>query len=155
MEHLGTRPLETPRLLLRRFLPEDAAPMYRNWASDPEVTEFLTWQPHESVEAAARTIEGWIHDYQRLDCYLWAIVPKDLGEPIGSISIVQQDDNLKMVHFGYCIGTPWWGKGVMSEALAALIKFFFEAVGVNRIESRHSCLNPGSGAVMVKCGLKY
>lgn len=52
MNHLGTKRLETDRLVLRRFVPEDAADMYRNWASDPEVTKFLTWPPHSSVEVS-------------------------------------------------------------------------------------------------------
>ena len=49
MRHTGTITLETPRLILRRFAAGDAAAMYRNWASDPEVTRFLTWPPHESL----------------------------------------------------------------------------------------------------------
>lgn len=42
MKHQGTKTIETPRLILRRFTLEDAPAMYRNWASDPEVTKFLT-----------------------------------------------------------------------------------------------------------------
>ena len=43
MEHIGTKRLETERLILRPFVTEDAAPMFRNWASDPKVTRYLTW----------------------------------------------------------------------------------------------------------------
>ena len=50
MEHKGTVTLETPRLILRRLTLADAEPMYRNWASDPGVTKFLTWPTHSSVE---------------------------------------------------------------------------------------------------------
>ena len=46
LRHSGTRTIETDRLILRRFTVEDAPAMYSNWASDPEVTRFLTWQPH-------------------------------------------------------------------------------------------------------------
>jgi ribosomal-protein-alanine N-acetyltransferase len=60
-----------------------------------------------------------------------------------------------MVHIGYCIGTKWWHKGYTSEAMAALIEFFFEKVGVNRIESQHDPNNPNSGKVMAKCDMKY
>ena len=49
MNHLGTKMIETERLLLRPFQAEDAVPMFRNWASDPEVTKFLTWQPHKNA----------------------------------------------------------------------------------------------------------
>ena len=55
MEHKGTVTLETPRLILRRLTLADAEPMYRNWASDPEVTKFLTWPTHSSVENVYRS----------------------------------------------------------------------------------------------------
>ena len=60
-----------------------------------------------------------------------------------------------MVHIGYCIGKPWWHQGITSEALAAVIGFFFDRVGVSRIEARHDARNPRSGLVMRKCGMKY
>jgi ribosomal-protein-alanine N-acetyltransferase len=49
----------------------------------------------------------------------------------------------------------WWHRGYTSEALAELIRFFFEEVGANRIEARHDPRNPNSGKVMLKCGMKY
>jgi ribosomal-protein-alanine N-acetyltransferase len=60
-----------------------------------------------------------------------------------------------MVHIGYCVSRAWWRRGVTSEALGAVIQFFFEEVGVNRVESRHDPRNPNSGRVMLKCGMKY
>ena len=71
------------------------------------------------------------------------------------MAAVEQNDDTKMVHIGYCIGQKWWRKGIVSEALAEVIRFFFEQVGVNRVESRHDPNNPNSGKVMTKCGLKY
>lgn len=50
MKNLGTKYLETERLELRRFVIEDAEAMFENWASDAEVTKFLTCPAHESVE---------------------------------------------------------------------------------------------------------
>jgi ribosomal-protein-alanine N-acetyltransferase len=80
---------------------------------------------------------------------------KELWEPIGSIAAAEQRDDTKMVHIGYCIGRKWWNKGITSEALKEIIRFFFEEVCVNRIESRHDPRNPNSGKVMTKRGLKY
>ena len=60
-----------------------------------------------------------------------------------------------MVHIGYCIGRKWWHQDITSEALAALIRFFFTEVGVNRIESRYDPRNVNSGRVMVSCGMKF
>lgn len=156
MKHLGTKKLETERLILRPFVVEDAEIMYKNWASDPEVTKFMTWPPHESVQVTRSLLEDWISQYNNKEFYHWTIILKESGdEPIGSISVVSKDDAIQMVHIGYCIGRKWWKQGITSSALAALIQFFFEEVGVNRIELKHDTNNPNSGRVMMKCGLKY
>ncbi len=156
MKHLGTKQLETNRLILRQFTMEDTDAMYRNWASDPEVTKFLTWPHHETVEISHTVLTDWVSQYSKDDCYQWAISLKENGnEPIGSIAAVHMNDVTEMVHIGYCIGKKWWNQGITSEALGALIKFFFEEVGANRVELRHDPKNPNSGKVMQKCGLKY
>jgi RimJ/RimL family protein N-acetyltransferase len=155
MTHKGTVALETERLILRRLTPEDASPMFRNWANDPEVTKYLTWQPHGSVDVTRNVISDWIRAYEKPDYYSWAIELKSLGEPIGSIAVVQENDAIRMVSIGYCIGKAWWRKGFASEALAELVRFFFEEVGANRIEARHDPRNPNSGKVMMKAGLQY
>lgn len=155
MKQLGIKKLETERLWLRRFTVEDAESMYNNWASDDEVTKYLTWPAHDSVETTKKSVEYWVSQYTNEDFYHWAIVPKELGQPIGTIGAVDQNNAMGMVHIGYCIGKDWWGQGYMSEALNRLIEFFFEEVNVNRIESRFDPRNPGSGKVMEKCGLQY
>ena len=156
MRHCGTQTLETERLLLRPFLPDDAEAMFRNWASDPEVTKFLTWPPHASVEVSRAVLAEWVRSYARETFYQWAIVLKEHGrDPIGSISAVKLDEALSIVHIGYCIGQSWWHRGIMSEALKAVLGFFFEQVGANRVESIHDPRNPHSGLVMQKCGMHY
>lgn len=155
MKHKGTVVLETERLILRRFELSDADAMFNNWASDGEVTKFLTWPTHSDVSVSKAVIDSWLPLYENLNHYSWAIVLKETGEPIGSTGVVKQQDDIRMVHIGYCLGQKWWKQGYTSEALAVLIRFFFEVVGVNRIESRHDPRNPNSGKVMLKCGLKY
>lgn len=155
MKHLGTKRIETSRLILRQFALEDARAMYENWASDPEVTNFLTWPAHGSLTVSEMVVTDWVSHYGEDSYYQWAIVPKDFGEPIGSIAAVRLDDQARCVHIGYCIGRRWWHQGIMSEALGAVIRFFFEEVGVNRVESRHDPRNPNSGAVMRKCGMTF
>lgn len=156
MKHLGTKDLETDRLKLRRFELSDAEAMFKNWASDPEVTKYLTWPPHKDVSVSESILKEWIAQYEDDAFYQWAIVLKSNGnEPIGSISIVKMDERINMVHVGYCIGRNWWHQGITSEALAALVRFFFKEIKVNRIEARHDPRNPNSGKVMKKCGLIY
>jgi len=59
------------------------------------------------------------------------------------------------VEVGYCIGQPWWGKGIMTEALQRVIQFGFEEVGFNRIQAIHNIKNPASGRVMQKAGMQF
>ena len=155
MKHCGTQRLETERLILRKFVIEDAAAMYKNWASDEEVTKYLTWPAHSSEEISRIVTEDWVNAYSEENFYQWAIVLKDIEEPIGSMSVVHMDEDISMVHVGYCIGRNWWNKGITSEALKAVIAFFFDVVDVNRIEAKHDLQNPNSGKVMKKCGMKY
>lgn len=152
--HKGTKTLETARLCLRKAQIEDAQSMFRNWASDPEVTKFLTWPAHETVDLSASVLRMWIREYDKPDFYQWMIVLKEIDQPIGSISAVNLQDSIAQVEIGYCIGKPWWRKGIMTEALSAVIEFFFTEVGMNRIEAKHDIRNPHSGDVMRKCGMR-
>ena len=155
MEHIGTMELNTERLILRRFSINDAENMIKNWANDDDVTKYLTWPTHNSIEVTKYVLKDWIKNYENNDFYNWAIILKEINEPIGSIGAVEKNDDIKMVHIGYCIGKNWWNKGIVSEALNELIKYFFEKVGVNRIEARYDPNNLNSGKVMSKCGMKY
>ncbi|MGL5352674.1 MAG: GNAT family N-acetyltransferase [Clostridium sp.] len=156
MNHIGTVEIETERLLLRKFSENDVLPSYNNWTSDKKVTEFLRWQAHNSIDITKKVLNEWINNYKNKDFYQWAIVLKEYGnEPIGTISIVDKNESLNMVHIGYCIGSKWWKQGITSEAFLGIISFLFNKLKVNRIESQHDPRNPNSGKVMIKCGLTY
>lgn len=155
LTHKGTQPLETSRLLLRRPTVEDAESMYKNWASDPAVTKFLTWKPHDNSALTRALLAMWSEECEKSDCYQWLIVPKGLAEPIGSIAVVCTKESTDAFEIGYCIGVPWWHKGIMSEAFSAVIDYLFREVGANRICAEHDTNNPHSGDVMRKCGLSY
>jgi ribosomal-protein-alanine N-acetyltransferase len=155
MQHLGTVTLETPRLILRRFTLDDAADMFENWASDDEVTRFLSWPTHTSVEVSKKVAAQWVEEYKSEKYYQWCIELKETGRAIGSIAVVDIKDKVDAVEIGYVIGKAYWHQGIMSEAFAAVIDYLFNKVGLNRIEARHDPHNPNSGKVMLKCGLKY
>ena len=155
MKHLGTRILKTDRLILRPFVLEDAQAMYDNWAKDPEVTKFLSWPCYKSTADAYDILRIWLESYEKPEFYQWAIVMKETDQPIGSISVVNSDDRVAMAEIGYCIGKLWWGRGIMPEALSAVMDYLFDLVGMQRIEAGHDPNNPASGAVLRKCGLQY
>ena len=155
MNHKGTIQLETERLILRRFTIEDAPAMFKNWASDPEVTKFMTWPTHQNVGVSQWVLNSWIPSYEKADYYVWAIILKENGnEPIGNFHGLPKDD-IEAVEFGYALGRKWWHKGIMTEVLRTVIDFFFEQVGANSVRAYHDPNNPNSGMVMKKCGMKY
>lgn len=153
MKHFGTKRLETERLILRRFTMEDAQTMFDNWANDPQVVKYLTWPCHGSVELTKNLLKSWIAAYEKDHYYQWAIEFE--GQAVGSISVIKCDDKAELVEIGYCIGSAWWHKGIMTEALHAVMKFFFEEVGANHVTACHDSQNPHSGAVMKKCGMRH
>ena len=156
MNHKGTVDIKTDRLLLRKFTLGDEQAIYNNWASDSEVTKYLMWPAHDSVSISENILREWIKSYEKRDFYQWAVVFKECSsEPIGTIGLVRQEDNIGMAHIGYCIGKKYWNKGITSESLKSVMDYLFDQVGFNRIESRYDPRNPNSGAVMKKCGMKY
>lgn len=156
MENKGTKVIRTHRLVLRPFTVEDAPAMFRNWASDSAVTEFLTWPPHESPAATAELLARWAKETaEDPSVYQWAIELKSIEEPIGSISAMHINEKTAACELGWCIGKKWWGQGIMPEAGAAVIAYLFDEVGMNRVAARHDVRNPKSGRVMQKLGMTY
>ena len=155
MEHKGTICLETERLILRRVTMADVQPAFKNWVYDERVTKFLTWPPHDNPGVTEQVFRSWVEQYDNDEYYQWVIVPKDLGEPIGTISGIRIDNVENKLEIGYCIGYDFWGKGYMPEALKRIIAFFFNDVKADKIIARHAKENPNSGKVMVKAGMKY
>ncbi len=153
MEHKGTRPLETPRLLLRPFRESDAGAMFRNWASDPEVTRYLTWPAHRTQEDSRRIARLWQEQSDDPRVYQWAVVLKSIGEPIGGLSVVRMNENVSAMELGWCIGRRWWGQGLMPEAARAVADYLFGQVGVLRLAACHDSENGKSGRVMQKLGM--
>jgi ribosomal-protein-alanine N-acetyltransferase len=124
MNHKGTKTIETDRLILRRFTKDDISFAYRNWTSDEAVTRYLRWPTHEDMSITERVLNKWIAAYETLAYYQWAIELKSICEPIGTISVVDMNEKLEIVHIGYCIGSKWWHQGITSEAFSAIITFY-------------------------------
>lgn len=153
MTHQGTKPLQTKRLLLRQFTPTDAQAMYDNWAKEEQVARYLTWPPHESLEVTKALLKDWCSSYAEPDYYNWVMEYE--GIPIGNVSAVRVSEKNQWVELGYCMSPAHWNKGLMTEAVRAVIDFFFREVEVHRICISHATRNPASGKVAQKCGLSY
>ena len=150
LTHKGTKTIITERLILRQFRVDDANDMFV-WASNPEVVKYLSYKPHTSSKATAELLKGWVSGYNSNEVYNWAIELK--GTVVGSISVVDSDNDSSCCHLGWQIDEPFWNKGYMTEAANAIVNFLFSEVGYNRIQSGHDTRNIGSGRVMEKIGM--
>ena len=153
MNHTGTQKLETARLILRRFVPEDAAAMYANWASDSEVTRYMTWPPHASAEVTGQLLALWISAYEKPDSYNWVLELKATGEIIGNLSVVRINESIREAELGWCMSRRFWGQGYMPEAARAVVDYLFDVAGFDRVCARHDAENAKSGRVMQKIGM--
>ena len=155
MNHIGTTTIETERLILRRFVIEDAESMFNNWASDDEVTKFLTWPTHKSIEDSKWFINFCLENYLNLSFYNWVIELKKTHELIGNISIVEVLEDTNSMELGWVIGKKYWGNGYAPEAGNKIIDVMFNEVGAECIFALHDVNNPKSGRAIQKLGMKY
>ena len=88
LKHTGTKSIETQRLILRQFKEADATDMFNNWASDYEVTRYLSWQTHSDIEVSKKVLKMWINEYSSQENYNWAIEIKKNGSVVGSIGLM-------------------------------------------------------------------
>ncbi len=158
MEHKGTVRLETPRLILRRFVLSDLEPMYENCWRHKCVTQWTSYAPMDCLEdvqnIAEMFTEKWL-SYDNPKRYSWAIVDKASGQAIGRMFGMHPDDKIGQVELAYELGPDWWNRGLMTEAVQAVLPFFLNEVGMNRAFAYHASDNPASGRVMQKCGMVY
>lgn len=153
LTHTGTQDIETERLRLRRFVIEDANEVFREWASDENVTKYLSWELHRSAAQTKTYLFDIIASYEKDDRYNWGIELKSTSELIGSIAVHITNERAQNADVGYCLGERFWNQGYAAEALRAVIDYMFYDVNVNRISAYHSINNPPSGRVMQKAGM--
>ena len=156
MKAIGTQMLQTERLILRRFVENDAEAMFQNWASSAENLIYVTWDPHPDVEVTRNSIRNWVASYTNPNYYKWAICLKEDPEHvIGDISTVEMNETDSSCEIGYVLGKNYWGRGMMTEALKAVLDFCFTQAGFQKVRARYASLNPDSGRVMEKAGMSY
>ena len=146
--------LETPRLILRRLQLEDAPDVFA-YASDPEVARYTTWSAHRSLEDSLEFVRAQLRAYEEGQVAPWAMVDRQSGRVIGTAGFVAWAPVHARAEIGYAMGRAYWGRGLMTEAVRAILRFGFEHMGLNRIEGRCMPENPASARVMEKAGMRY
>jgi ribosomal-protein-alanine N-acetyltransferase len=145
--------LETERLILRKLRLEDAKDLFE-YASDKEVTKYVTWEPHKSIEDSINLIKFTHERYEKREGIIWGIVCKENKKVIGTCDISPVTKHFR-AEIAYALSRDYWGKGIMTEAVKEAIKFGFEKMNLNRIQAMCIPENIGSYRVMEKVGMKY
>ncbi len=147
--------INTERLILRPWQESDAEALYK-YAQDPAIGPIAGWPPHTSVEDSLNIIRTVFAAPET-----YAVVLKETDEPVGSIGIMFGDGlhSAEMqeneAEIGYWIGKPYWGQGLIPEAVRRLIKRCFEDLGITAVWCGYYDDNTKSRRVMEKCGFRF
>ena len=156
MKALGTQTIETERLILRRFVEDDAQAMLENWASRSENLTYVTWNSHLNVEQTRNSLGNWVASYDNPNYYKWAICLKENPDyVIGDISLVSVDEENSSCEVGYILGMDYWGRGIMTEALKAVLSYCLDEIRFKEVNACYASLNPVSGHVMEKADMTF
>lgn len=146
--------LETPRLILRRLTMKDARDMFA-YASDPEVARHVLWSAHRSLWDTKAHLRFIIRQYRVGEPSSWGIIDKATGRMIGTVGFMTYQADNSTVEIGYSLARAHWGRGLMTEAVRAVLKECFCTLKLHRVEAQHFTANPASGRVMEKCGMMH
>lgn len=152
MDHLGSRKLETPRLLLRQFQPEDEDSCLRNWAADEAVFQFISQSPMSRNEME-EFLKGADAAYTAPQTYYWAVVRREDGEVIGEIFVDDFSERNRWCEVDYKIGPVFWNRGYGTEALRAVLEYLLDQVGFHRVQAKCASGNAASERIMQKAGM--
>ena len=140
---------------MRPWQESDAESLYR-YASDPDTGPIAGWPPHTNVGNSLEIIRTVFAAPE-----VYAVVLKITNEPVGSCGIMfsnglhSADMTQDEAEIGYWIGKPYWGQGLIPEAVEALLSRCFNELGLDAVWCGHYDGNVKSKRVIEKCGFKY
>ena len=146
--------LRTPRLRLRKLTMRDAQDIYR-YSRDPEVARHVLWDAHRSIGDSRAYLRFMLRRYRGHEPASWGIEYLENGRIIGTIGFMWVQEDNAAAEVGYSLAREYWGRGIMTEALGAVLEYGFDHMNLNRIEAQHETTNPASGAVMRKCRMQH
>lgn len=149
---LTSEALLTERLILRKYKKEDINSIFNNWANDSEVTKYLTWNAHKSIEDTKQIMNIWLKEYKEPKTIRYGIVLKENNELVGAIDVVGYIDTHPVI--GYCLSRRYWNQGYMTEACKAVVDYLF-AIGHKTILIEADERNVGSNKVIEKVGFIF
>ena len=155
LTHVGTKTIETERLILRKFHYADNEAMRKYWVSDEEIQSLYSEPVYTTEEEVKGLLDKYISAYEREDYYRWAIIDKESQECIGQIAYFLVDSRNHFAEIEYCIGSAFQRRGLATEATKALITFGFDEMNLHKVQICTKTINAPSKRVIEKCGFTY
>lgn len=147
--------IETPRLILRPWQDSDLEDFYA-YASVEGVGEMAGWAHHQSLEESRKILNLFIEGK-----HTFALELRENGRVIGSLGLEERDENLDLPEdlegreIGYVLSKAYWGRGLMPEAVKAVIDYCFRELKLDYLTCGHFVRNAQSARVIEKCGFHY
>lgn len=145
--------IDTPRLLLRKPLIEDAAAVFEAYGRDPEVTRFLAWRPHEGVRDSLLMMLSRLACWEAGTEFSWVLTRKANPAVIGMITAIP-DRQPWRCSLGYVLARPYWNYGYMTEAVQGVTSLLFQQPGIYRVWAVVDEENHASARVLEKAGMQ-
>ena len=145
--------LRTERLLLRPIAARDIEDIFE-YASDPEVTKFVRFVTHKT-RRDTRAFLARMQQAYRKGIPVWGIELQAENKMIGSIGFVDWLRDHRRAELGYVIHRKYWGQGITTEAVRAVVEFAFRKMDLNRIEAGTLPENVPSQRILEKVGFQY
>ncbi|MFZ2539680.1 MAG: GNAT family protein [Oscillospiraceae bacterium] len=154
MIKLGTKELDTSRLILRKFRNIDYIAMFNNWAKLEECTKYFPWNPATDIEMIKIRVESWVSNYEDL-FFQWGIELKETQELVGAINLHNVDATCNSAETSYILAPKYWNNGFMTEALSRVLKYAFKELELNRVCADYFLPNEASARVLKKNHMSY
>lgn len=120
-----------------------------------EVTKYVTWDYHKSIEDSMNYLKSVIQRYENKEVSEWAIVYKENNKFVGTHGYIWWLPAHARAEIAYALARKYWNKGLMTEAIKEVVRFGFEKMLLNRIEARCMVENIASQRVMEKAGMTF
>ena len=146
--------LYTERLYLRGMRVTDAPDMF-DYAKDPEVSRFLTWSPHQSLDYTKAYLTCVGRQYRTGAIFDWAVVHRESGRMIGTCGFTEFRYESNVGVIGYVLNPAFHGQGLATEAVRAVMDFGFRELGLHRIQARFMQGNDPSLRLMQRVGMSF
>jgi len=142
--------IETSRTLLRKPILADAKKIFESYASNTEVTKYLSWKTHKTVLETHAFITTCLQDWQEGTAFHWVIEEKTSKDLMGMVTVKHQGHK---ANFGYVLAKKHWGKGYMTEVAKEIVQLLSNEPSIIRIWAFCDTENSASCRVMEKAGL--